>query len=357
MKLCLIAPKAPPYGGIANWTNIVQKQIVKTRSIEFSFINIAPIVGRFEKKSGLRYLITCCNQLRAQCKALIWQIKNNTPDVIHLTTSGRMSFVRDYMFVTIMKKYGIPCVYHIHFGRVPEIVEKKTIEYRIMSRIFPKVYKIIAIDPKTYICAKREFSLANLIYIPNPVEKCEVVEGKSKEKKEILYAGWIIRTKGVEELIRAWKNVRGRFRDYSLHLIGPYSNDYKDYLYKEYDMESVVMEGELTHEETLKRIQECSVLVLPSYTEGFPNIILEAMMAKKPIIATKVGAIPDMLDENSGVLIEPKQIRQIEDALCMLISNQSYQKQIATNAYQRATKLYETNVVFEQYMNVWSIKD
>ena len=57
------------------------------------------------------------------------------------------------------------------------------------------------------------------------------------------------------------------------------------------------------------------VFVLPSYTEGFPNVIIEAMAMGKPIIATSVGAIPEMLDEGCGVVVPPKDADSLQKAL------------------------------------------
>jgi len=54
--------------------------------------------------------------------------------------------------------------------------------------------------------------------------------------------------------------------------------------------------------------------ILPSYTEGFPNVILEAMALGKPIIATSVGAIPEILSEECGVVMKPRDQRDIEQA-------------------------------------------
>lgn len=354
MKLCLIAPAPPPCGGIANWTRIVCNQIKKEQeNIEFSFINIAPTVSYIERKGALGHIWTSFCELLVQYRKLLRQVKTNKPDVVHLTTSGQLSFIRDYVLMKVMKRYDIPCVYHFHFGRIPQIVEDKSIEYRFLLKILPKACKVIAIDPKTFKCLQKEFTNVESVYIPNPVENTEISEKHSKVKKEILFVGWIIKEKGVEELICAWHSMQHDFPDYTLHLIGPYNDEYKKYLSDTYNMKNVIIEGELAHKDTLQRIHECTVMVLPSYSEGFPNVILEAMMAKKAIIATNVGAIPEILSGEAGMLIEPRNVEQIEEALRKLLYNQSYQETLAKNAHQRVVDLYEANTVFEQYFKIW----
>lgn len=354
MKLCLIAPAPPPCGGIANWTKIVCKQIEKEQeNIDFSFINIAPTVSYIERKGVLRHIWTSFWELLVQRRKLLYQVKLNRPDVIHLTTSGRLSFIRDYVLMRVMRKHNIPCIYHLHFGRIPQIVANQSIEYRLFMKTLSKACKVIAIDPKTFECLRKEFPNVESVYIPNPVEKNEILQKSLEMKKEILFVGWVIKEKGIEELICAWSCIQQNFPDYTLHFIGPYNNEYKKYLYDTYNMKNVVMEGELSHEETLQRIHECTAMVLPSYSEGFPNVILEAMMARKAIVATNVGAIPEMLSGEAGILIEPKNATQIERVLVELLHDQSHRNKLAGNAYQRVVGLYQTDIIFEQYFKIW----
>ena len=124
MKLCLIAPLPPPYGGVANWERIVESEIRKDKDIELSIINIAankrPLDGRtfFDRVFYSGYVM-----LRAYFK--LWrQICTDPPDVVNMTTSGGLGFYRDLMLLKLLKKRGIPSVYHVHFGRSVQYKEE-----------------------------------------------------------------------------------------------------------------------------------------------------------------------------------------------------------------------------------------
>ena len=83
----------------------------------------------------------------------------------------------------------------------------------------------------------------------------------------------------------------------------------------------------------LEEVSKCGLFVLPSYTEGFPNVIVEAMLLKKPIIATTVGAIPEILSENCGMLIKPKSSNDLFESLKFLIENTANRKYYACLLY------------------------
>ena len=75
---------------------------------------------------------------------------------------------------------------------------------------------------------------------------------------------------------------------------------------------------------------------MPSYKEGYPNALLEAMASGLPVIATRVGAITDLISEGeSGLLIEPGNTQQLAEKLSMLIRNGSLRKEISAGSRKR----------------------
>jgi glycosyltransferase involved in cell wall biosynthesis len=175
---------------------------------------------------------------------------------------------------------------------------------------------------------------------------------------KILFVGHILKNKGVIELLEACILLEEKFE---LILIGPVENDMKLNLIqiasKKDDGQWLSFIGSKERKDVLKAMQEVSFLVLPSYTEGFPNVILEAMMCKKSVIATNVGAIPDMLnvdgDNPCGICVETKNIVQLKEAIKILLHDKELCVKYGETGYNRVQDIYSINKVFNQYLNLW----
>jgi glycosyltransferase involved in cell wall biosynthesis len=106
-------------------------------------------------------------------------------------------------------------------------------------------------------------------------------------------------------------------------------------------------------------MKSSSVLVLPSYTEGVPNVILEAMANRLPIVTTPVGGIPSVLEhDRTAIFVEPKNIQSISEGLIALLTDRQKSRTLADAAFERASKLYSIEAIgdgltqiYDQYRN------
>ena len=116
------------------------------------------------------------------------------------------------------------------------------------------------------------------------------------------------------------------------------------------DRAQVVFEGEKKHDDALSMLSQASIFTLPSYTEGFPNAVLEAMAFEKPIIATDVGAIPDML-QGCGMVIQKENVDALENALVKLLEDEELCESLGKAAKQKIEQEYSLERVFNKYMD------
>ncbi len=97
------------------------------------------------------------------------------------------------------------------------------------------------------------------------------------------------------------------------------------------------------------------VFVLPSLTEGMPMALLEAMAARTPVIATRVGSVPSILqDPSAGLLVEPGDAAALTKKICMLLRDSELSRTIAKDAYYKVVKSYSANVMFGRYARMYS---
>lgn len=355
IKMLLVAPLPPPYGGIANWVLLLRERISADDSVHMTaLLNTAPRSGKAIGRSLWERVVGQGVDMFRLRRELLRSIKQDKPDVIHMTTSGSMAIVRDLFLMRAVEKYRIPVVYHLHFGRVPDMAASDNREWHLLQKAMRRATTVVTIDDRTYRTLTEYMPQQKLHNIPNFFDMSTVLKRDVALRKEVVFIGWCIPTKGIEELLSAWERLHGMYPDWTLRLVGPYDEAYVQVLRERFQTEAVIFDGEKTHEEAMCLLEAASVFTLPSHTEGFPNVVLEAMAYAKPIVATDVGAIRQMLEGDAGVVIPPKQIDALVSALGTLMDDEARRDALGRNARDRLEATYTVDVVFEQIKELWS---
>jgi glycosyltransferase involved in cell wall biosynthesis len=100
------------------------------------------------------------------------------------------------------------------------------------------------------------------------------------------------------------------------------------------------------------------VLALPSVKEGFPWAVLEAMAAKVPVVATRVGAIPEMLDDGiSGIICEPGDAEQLAQGIVKLLGDDRLRQDYAIAAHQHVINAFSLREMIDQYERLFTVDD
>lgn len=151
----------------------------------------------------------------------------------------------------------------------------------------------------------------NIIVLPSGIENSYISSEASpnNEPVKFVFIGRYERRKGIEELNKAIMSLSLK-QPVHISFIGPVPGD------KKIERESVTYYGEIRNATEINRIlKQHDVLICPSWSEGFPNVILEAMAAGLAIIATDVGAVSSLVGSDNGVLIEPHNQASLEQAI------------------------------------------
>lgn len=349
-KIITCAPIPPPHGGIAQWYGIFLTEANKN-GYEVLNIDTSPKKSIAGRSLFYRVFVQGFRML-SQRKELSKLIKNNKDvKAAHITTSGSLALVRDVLFLRLLKRKGIRSIYHIHFGRMPEIFEKKGLEHRFIKKAISLASEVIAIDPNTNAVLRENFKEEKIHYIPNPVRRLEEVDFTAS--KNVLFLGNVLKTKGVEELLCAWKELSDDYSDWTLTIAGFCEKSYLDYLESRYSLRGVSMLGFLPHDEAIEELKKSAFLVLPSYTEGFPNVVIEAMMCKKAVLATDVGAIRDILSGGCGTVISARNSDELRDAMKAMMDDKALLEKMGEIGRAKALNEYSSDIVFNHYADLW----
>lgn len=355
VHLCLVSPVPPPYGGIAHWTALISAYAKDREDIKISHINTAPNWRSIHQTGIFIRSFGGSMQLFLDIARLCFALSSNRFDAIHLTTSGHLGVVRDLAVAVLGKIFRVPLVFHIRFGRVPAIALRNSFEWRLLRLVMQMSSRIVLIDKTTYEAVRVYFSKSKTELIPNCVNTHLLPSEQRRGSgvtRSVLFVGWIVPAKGVDELLAAWSRLQPQ--GWRLDFIGSCDPSYRDQLISRHEAKNVNFLGELPHRIAMQHLASCELFVLPSHTEGFPNVIVEAMALGRAIVATKVGAIPEMLADGAGILVSPRDVSELEREMRSLISDAQARASLGSVAKKKAENCYSIDAVFLEYMRVWN---
>lgn len=288
-------------------------------------------------------------------------IKKIRPNLVHICSSASISLIKDILLINCAKKYGAKSILHLHFGRTPELAILNNWEWKLLSTAIKNSDATIVMDKKTYdILIGKGFH--NTHYVPNPISNIFYTEAIScsdfhtRDLKKVLFVGHVLRTKGIMELVTACSEIQ----DISLKIVGPYMPDVKTNIENIARIRNngnwVEFTGALDHQHVISEFRKAGLFVFPSYTEGFPNVILESMACGCPIAASNVGAIAEMLDIKGnpcGLCFSPRNKDEVKAAILELINNPTKSKQFAELAKKRVVDQYSIKKVWSDLFSIW----
>lgn len=291
----------------------------------------------------------------------IRNINTEKPDIVHVCTSGSIAFIKDIILIRSAHRKGIKCVVHFHFGRVPSIIEKKGFEYRLLKRLLNTADSVVVIDSKSFK-ALSDLGYKNIAYVPNPISESFLQEVKRQEAqierrdRTAVFVGHVVPTKGVVELVVGCSKVSGL----SLRIVGKCSVEMKERLCsmaKGRDQGNwMTIVGEIPHTKIIGEMLRADAFIFPSYTEAFPNAILEAMACGCAIASSDVGAIPEMLDYNgelTGICYSPQSAEEVTKAVNKLYQDDNYRTQLTKKAKEKLYNTYTVEKIWSQLTKVW----
>ncbi|MDY6833882.1 MAG: glycosyltransferase family 4 protein [Chloroflexota bacterium] len=182
----------------------------------------------------------------------------------------------------------------------------------------------------------------------------EVRKQLHERKSVIGYIGRFKEEKGIMQLIQAIPLVLRERNDLEFSLIGDghLLTDIESHLDRYESHGKVKITKWMAHEELVSYLNELRLIVLPSYIEGLPNIMLEAMACGTPVLATSVGAIPDVIrDGETGFIMEDNTPQCIASNIIRALHNPDLD-QITGNARALVEREFTYESAVERYQNI-----
>lgn len=170
-------------------------------------------------------------------------------------------------------------------------------------------------------------------------------EPEGRPARRLIAVGRFARDKGFGDLLHAVYQLRQRGTDVDVHLVGD-GAEASNLRALASDLgiaDRVRFRGWLPFAEVPVAMRDATILVHPStgLGDGLPNVIREAMALGTPVIASRVAGIPEALDDGCGVLVPPRNVRALADAIASLLDDPQRQRHLAARARRRTEEKFD----------------
>lgn len=332
MKILMAAPykvRGRYKGGISTIVNrvIEESELLKENNLEIFCFETCRIdrgvqSGKFNLENIRNFFCIY--------KSLPKEVKRTDAELIYYHTSVGFALLKDLIAIRHAKRQTKrKVVLHIHFADYKKILTGiRIVDKYILNTLKNYIDHIIFLSKET----RKEFIKCGI-----EEEKCSVIYNFSTlcisdvdlqhkwqtrdNKLKLLFIGSLDERKGILDLLKCLQSIQG---NYILKICGlPSDEKIKAELKKYHDKlgDQVVFCGYIDGEEKKNIFLESDVLILPSYGEGLPLVILEAYHAGCTVISTNVGAIPEILKPENGYIIEPGDLEQLEKTIIHLLAS------------------------------------
>jgi glycosyltransferase involved in cell wall biosynthesis len=253
------------------------------------------------------------------------------PDIVHIHTCSGPTFYRNSLDFVLAKLVSAKVIWHIHGAQFDAFLSGlKGASRWWCNSMLARADTVIVLGRSWEYVVRAFCPNARTTIIENGIVIPPLPTRESYAQSNVLFLGDLSKRKGVDDLIAASLAAR---TDHQLRIIGPDVENrlegFRQSLATETNNDRVHFLGTLESAQVTAELADADVFVLPSYAEGLPMAMLEAMAAGLPIIVTDVGAIPEVItDGQNGFIVDPGDVESLRDKLETLIVDQDLRLEI-----------------------------
>lgn len=267
--------------------------------------------------------------------------------LVHVHSASYGSFYRKSIIILLCKLLNIKVILHTHGAGFKDFYEKSSdLQKKYIKRILKLPYKIIVLsnswkDFYSSLTNKEKIEvLYNSVEVPQNIQKennSEIVTG--------LFLGRIGKRKGIYDLIEAIKQLKDEEIKLKIFVAGDGEvKNATEIIQREELSNYIEILGWIDSKKAKEYLRTVDFYILPSYNEGLPMSVLEAMSYSLPVITTDVGGIPEVIcDNENGILIKPGNIEQLKISIKNIVIDEQLRSRIGKKAYETIDEKFNIN--------------
>ncbi len=312
--VCMLGTSPESKGGIGT---VVRGFVEDIRLEGYSFDHIVTHADR-----GPTGKIAIAGAALAKCA--LW-MRPGAYDLVHIHSAFGASFTRSIPFIRMASKRGLPLVNHIHADDWGPFYEEATDDKkRRIAEVYSSCDRIIALSQEWAGTLSTVVSDDKIVVLENFSPVYDEGFIPDWDSKTVIFMSRLERIKGCDILPEICDEVLSRVPDAKFFICGEGSmgDSLRVELRKRKLDDRVKLLGWIGVDRKIEILKQGSVFLLPSYGEGMPMCVLEAMGLGLPVVATNVGGIPQLVaNKKNGYICEPGDVKSISKALIALLGN------------------------------------
>jgi glycosyltransferase involved in cell wall biosynthesis len=366
MKVAMICayPLSGPYSGMPYLKGLAH-HLSQVEDIDLHIITFGDENKQF--KEGKLTLHVLKRRLRAFLMIPVetWQLRREilqiNPDIVHVQSTGfpycTAATLLHKEYPTVLTVHGIFAEF-AKFARGIEFIFLRLVAIPLERIAISKVPNIIVVSfyQKDLI---RTMTNSEIHVIPPGIdfESAGNLRSTKPVKHPSLFfiGGLLSKRKGADILLTATKIIKRKIPNIYLYVAGSGASETQlKKLAKELEIEeNVEFLGPICDEEKWAYYKTADICVIPSLWEGMPTVLLEAMMCGKPVVASNVDGIPEVLiDHETGLLFEPGNTEDLAEQIIMLVRNQETRERMG-EAGRRRVRDFTFDKIAEQTVKLY----
>ena len=290
---------------------------------------------------------------------LPWRLLSRKTDIVYIHVAERGSAFRQAMTTAIAFLLQKPVILHSHsadfhtfYANLPQIIQVG------LSQIFRKSTRFIVLSHswKNFYIEQLGLAAERIIVLPNPVKfPNQALQPDHSGKVNFLFLGKIGERKGAFDLISAFSAIPvAQRQNAELVIAGDGEGTRARQIIEQLNLtQSIRILDWVNEQQRDELLAKANVFVLPSYNEGLPMALLEAMSWGLPVITTPVGGIPELISTTkNGLLVTPGKIEQLSAAIQSLIESENLRSSLG-NAGRESVRPFEVSEYCDQLADIF----
>lgn len=288
--------------------------------------------------------------LFAVCGVLI-RLARGRVALVHVHSSTYGSFWRKSVLCALAFAFRVPYVIHLHGGSLVEFYQSgcNGVAKSWVRAVLRKAARVVVLSQHWRDEVHKIEPEARTTIIGNPVSVPISVAPSRRPARTVLFLAWLKRAKGVLDLVRAMPIVLRTVPEARFVLAGSGDAASIAELARSLGVEHALrLPGWVNGKNKDNLLRQSDVFVLPSYFEALPVALLEAMARGVPVIATRVGGIPDVIEDGvNGLLVDPGQPEPLARAIVAMLTDDALRTRLREAAHSDVRKRYSTEAIIE----------